>query len=175
MAQYPDWEVGDIVTADLLDAMVPKLYSKGSGTSRTSTTTVADDPDLAGIPLSVGVWEIELFLFATNATAANNIKTQWGFTGTYGTPVRFCLGPGRSNTVATDISATSSYRAYGTTSDSTYGLGNSGQFSSIYERVHFANVTVAGTLSLKWAQDVSSANATTVQPGTIFRVRQVSS
>src|SRR4051812_23652756 len=92
---YPVIGVGDLVTADLLTSMLPGTVVKLVQTSRNTTTSLAADPDLSSITLGVGSWEVELILqWSQNTTATQKIKTQWGFSGTWNTPVRACLGPG---------------------------------------------------------------------------------
>ena len=45
--QYPAISAGTTLTAALLSSMLPTVAWKTGDTSRSSTTTVADDPDLS--------------------------------------------------------------------------------------------------------------------------------
>jgi hypothetical protein len=170
---YPSLAVGDLVTADLLQSMVPKYYVKPSNEARTSTTTLADDTDLQGIALAVGTWEVNLLGFFHSVTTANAIKTQWAFSGTWNSPVRHVTGPGRTNTAATDIADTMNTRAAGVGSDSVYGASGTTAFTSFREWSCNVVVTVAGNLSLQWAQNASSGNACDIDAGSTFTVRQI--
>ena len=171
---YPSLAVGDLWTADLAQSMVPKYYVKPSAESRNTTTTLADDTDLASIALAVGTYEIELLgFFHLTTTTTQKIKTQWAFSGTWNAPVRHIIGPGSAQTAATTDATETNVRASQTSVDATYDCAVSTAFSCFREWTCNAVVTVAGNLSLKWAQSASSANNTTLDPGTTFRVRQI--
>lgn len=174
MSVYPLIEVGDLVTADLLASMQSQSYTKQTGTARNTTTTLAADPELTGIPLAVGTWDIDLQVFATATTSNQAIKGRWIFTGTWAATVRNCSGPGSTNTAVADQVTPANSRGYGTDSqDAVYGMLASTAYSSIRESVRGLVVSVAGTLSYQWAQNVSSANNITVQPGSNFTTRRV--
>lgn len=171
---YPSLAVGDLVTADLLQSMVPKYYIKASVESRNTTTTLANDSDLVSIALAVGTYEIELLGFFTlSTTTAQKIKTQWAFTGTWSAPVRSIVGPGSAQVALTTDATETNLRASATNVDATYDASTSTAFSCFREWTSNAVVTVAGNLSLQWAQSASSGNNTNLQAGTAFRVRQI--
>lgn len=174
---YPSLAVGDLWTADLAQSMVPKYYIKPSAESRNSGgtgTTLTDDSDLQGIALAVGTWEIELLgFFHLTTTATQKIKTQWAFSGTWSTPVRNIVGPGSAQTAATTDATETNLQAQATNTNAVYDCSVTTAFSSFREWTCNAVVTVAGNLSLQWAQNAASANNTTLDPGTTFRVRQI--
>lgn len=171
---YPSLAVGDLVTADLLQSMVPKYYVKPSPESRNTTTTLADDADLQSIALAVGTYEIELLgFFHLTTTTTQKIKTQWAFSGTWNGPVRHIVGPGSAQTAATTDATETNVRAQAVNTDATYDCSVSTAFSCFREWTCNAVVTVAGNLSLQWAQSASSGNNTTLDTGTTFRVRQI--
>lgn len=170
----------DMVAADINDILLylPRWYVKGGSTSRNSGNhtpgTPSDDPDLAGIPLEVGSFEIEVIgMFTLTTTATQKIMTQWGFTGTWngsGT-VKVTSGPGADNT--TDSSSATSYsgRAYAVSSQtSTYDNSASSAYAGFREIAPDIQVTSAGNFSFKWAQAVSSANNTNLQSPSAVRV-----
>lgn len=181
MPTYPGLAAygGDIVSADDINANIAVVYVKANSESRNTTTTLANDGELVGIPLGVGVWSITLDLFWIMNTSLSGIKTQWAFTGTWNSPIRFCLGAGdgvTANATAPGSIPNVNFGGYAAnTQDAKYSTANA---SSVYvpsqERVNNAIVTVAGVLSLQWAQWSSSATPTLVQPGTSFTVRQIS-
>jgi len=172
---YPSLAVGDLVTADLLQSMVHKYYIKPSLEARNTTTTLADDTDLQGIPLAVGTWEIELLLFYTQTTTnTQDLKTRWAFSGTWNNPDRNIMGIGNSSTAAANVSTEVNMAAsQAAGQDAIYGGPASVIFNSAREWTANCVVTVAGNLSLQWAQNASSGNNTTVQGNTAFRVRQI--
>lgn len=172
---HPSVAVGDLVTADLLQSMVPKYYEKPSTQSKTSTTTLADDTDLQGIELEVGTFEIELLLFYTAQTATPNLKTRWGFTGTWNNPDRNIMGPGAGDTgtAANAVGTTNFQGCQAAGQDAVYGIQSNVVFVSARELSMNVVVSAAGNLSLQWAQNVSNANAIRVEGGTCFRVRRI--
>lgn len=175
MAQYPDWEVGDIVTADLLDAMVAKYTYKSSATARNTTTTLTADPELTGIALEVGTFDIEMVIFWTQAATAPKLKTRWGFTGTISDTIRLCHGPGNNNVAGPQDVTETTVRGYALSSqDAIYSASTSTAYSAVLEKAAGVVVSVAGTLSLNWAQQASNASNVTVQPSSYVKVRRVS-
>lgn len=171
MATYPVIEVGDLVTADLLTSMQTQTYVKLSSTGRTSTTTLADDPELVGIPLAIGTWNVRLLIRWTVANATPDLKTQWGFTGTWNNTSRLTIGPGLTNTAAATAVTPIRFADAATNADAAYG-GLSGPYATT-EEAYDVVVTVAGSLSLKWCQQASDAGATTVNAGSTFEVRRL--
>lgn len=169
---------GQRLTADLLNANVydflPQTFIKAAPTARTSTTTLTDDPELSGIPLSVGTWEVELIGFWTQTTTTTQkLKTQWGFTGTWASANRSCIGPGGTQTGTPSTVSDATFSAYVTDSqDALYSTGSTAAYSTFRENARVV-VTGAGNLSLKWAQQASSANATTMQGSSSFTVRKI--
>lgn len=156
-------------------SLLPRYYIKANATSRNTTVTPAADTGtgqlLAGIPLEVGSYEVELVgLFTLTTTGTQGIRTRWGFSGTVANPVRTCLGPGDSAT-APAVNATIMAQAFQATGqDASYFTATSSAFSGFREIATGFVVTVAGNLSLNWAQSVSSANNTNLQAGSYFRI-----
>lgn len=174
MAKYPLWTVGKDVSAQNLADGIPDIYVKSGPESATSDTTLSNDSELSGIPLGVGTWYICLSLFvSTPASATPDIKTQWAFTGTWNTPLRMCQGPGSTNTAGPETITVSKSGALAVNANSVYGLAATSAYALAVEKTYAAVVTVAGNLSLQWAQNTSDANATIVQAGSTFEVRQI--
>lgn len=168
---------GQRLTADLMNANIydfmPVTTGKTSTTARTSTTTLADDPELAGIALAAGVWEVELRGFFT--VAANQaVKTRWGFSGTATDANRLCIGLGAGNVAQADAGTTVTAVGRGWQSqDAVYGKLSGATYGGFREIVSELVVTVAGNLSLQWAQNASSASATSIMMQSAFLVRKV--
>lgn len=169
--------IGQRLTADLLTdflALTPIVYTKASSTDRNTTTTYADDPELKDIPLAVGTYDIELIGFYTVASTTPKLKTQWHFTGTWNSPIRNCLGPGSTNIAAPDIVTPSTAQGYVADSqNATYNSSTSPSYSVFREVALNVTVTVAGNLSLQWAQSVSNGSNVSVKGGTSFRIRKL--
>lgn len=168
---------GDIVSADDVNANIPSIYVKANLESRNTTTTLAADGELVGIPLEVGVYEIELLLFHSAAftSTSSTIKTRWIFSGTWNSPTRACLGSGSDNIVAVNRATT--VAAVGNSADganAVYTGDGTGTYAVARELARNVVVTAAGTLALHWAQNVSNGSNTTVQPGSSFSVRKIS-
>lgn len=167
---------GDIIyAADLnaLEALLPKTTTKAAATDRTNNTMTAD-PELAGIALAVGTYEIDLVLMWTQlTTATQKLRTQWGFSGTWNSPIRACFGPGSAATSSRADVAEMQVGAYASNTDALYCVAAGAGFSSVRETCRLVTVTVAGNLSLVWAQNTTSANITSVKAGTSFVVRKV--
>lgn len=172
----PTFLTGQRLTADLLNSYLtdyqPLTYSKGGVTSRTSTTTLTDDPELTGIPLAVGTYDIELVGFWTQAATTPSLKTQWAFTGTWNTPTRACQGLGIGSTTAPDLGTIAHSRGNTTAQNAIYGTYASTAYTIFRERAVSVIVTVAGSLSLQWAQNTSIASAVNLQGGTSFIIRK---
>jgi len=165
---------GDIVFADDVNAGRTRAFVKANLTARTSTTTYANDPELVAIPLEVALFEIELvLLFTLTTTNTQKIKTQWSFTGTWDNQVRACIGPGVAQVGAPGTVSDANMGGYrASDQDAIYDIAAGGTYGVARETA-ILNVTVAGNMALSWAQAASVANATTVQPGTSFRIRRL--
>lgn len=168
---------GDVVYAADLNAIVsslPRTYTKDTVTPRNTVTSYADDPHLAGIPLEPGAYNIELTLFYTVASTTPRLKTQWAFSGTSTNPIRVCHGPGTTQTGGPESVTDVTMRGYAmTTQDAIYSSSTSAAYSAVVERVRGLEVTVAGDLSLRWAQVTSNAANVNVQPGSAFTVQRI--
>lgn len=172
MTRYPNTDVGEEGTADLLTDMIDDIYLKTSGTAHTSDTTLSNDPELSNIALAVGTYEVELIFIVDGPDG--DVKSGWAFTGTFtGTPARACEGPGSSNT-GTPSNMTHQYRNYVSYSTAvTYGLVGAGSAWNIRETFTTMVVATAGNLSIQFAQATSHANATTIQAGSRIKLRRI--
>ncbi len=170
---------GQRLTADLLNANIadwmPVTYTKSASTARNTTTTLADDPELQGIALAVGTYEIELLLFYTQTTTnTQDLKTRWAFSGTWNNSDRVISGISTASTASAN--ATTEVNMAGTQAsgqDAIYGGPATVIYNSAREISRNVVLTVAGNLSLQWAQNASSGNNTTVHGGTCFNIRKI--
>lgn len=143
------------------DIRNPQMIRKAASQSVTSDDSLNNDDDIA-IALDVGTWVIDLFAVASGP-AAGDVAVSWSNTGTMSVLHRSGAGPGSNtsdvrNTDAVQRAnmAVGTVPAYGTdgNADTTRG-------SRIHERL-IVEVTVAGTITLRWAQSVSTASATSM-------------
>lgn len=172
--KYPAFYSGQRLTALLLDAMQWDKTVKTLATPKTNNT-LANDPELSGVALGVGQWDIRMLIFAsTSGSNVPDIKTQWSFTGTWNSPLRMVQGPGITNVGGSDALTPIKFRATATNADSPYGLADSTAYTAIQEYCSTAVVTVAGNLALNWAQNTTTGGTpTNVQPGSYIEVRQI--
>jgi hypothetical protein len=167
---------GDVIyAADLnaIEARLPQTFNKAVATDRVNNTMTAD-PELAGIPLAVGTYEIDLVLMWTQLTTnTQKLRTQWGFSGTWNTPIRAVMGPGSAATSARTDVAEMQDGGYASNVDALYSVAAGAGFAVVREWCRLVTVTVAGNLSLIWAQNTTSANITSVKAGTSFVTRKI--
>lgn len=175
MSKFPAWGVGLDVSADNLAYMIPNNVIKASASTYTSNTTLANDSELVNIALEAGTWEVELLILATGvASGAGNLKVGWTFSGTLtGTPKRACLGPGAASTAVPSAVVNTSYAAVDYSAAQVYGLGSTTVYHAIQEIAPNFVVSVAGNLTVQFAQGTSSGTSTVVQAGTRLRCRRI--
>lgn len=175
MPEFPDWGVGTDVSAANLAYMVPNIIVKTATTARNTTTTLADDPEFSGIPLAVGTHWVKFHLFVSSSTSATpDIKTAWAFTGTWlTTATRMLIGPSGSNTATNDSITPVRLGAAGIVNSVAYGLASSTGFTYVVEECFNVQVSVAGNLSLQWAQNTSDASNVNVHAQSACQTRQI--
>lgn len=168
---YPNWAAGDPITAAMLNATQGDVIVKTVATSRTSTTTVTDDPDLTTTLDANATYLVEIFAHVVSATTPE-FKTQWtvpsGATGN-----RTAFGPGSSAT-DTDVDNVSVHAGvHAFTTAVAYGnrTSTSNQISVIETAI--VTTTSSGTCALQWAQATSNATASQVAAGSSMRVKRV--
>lgn len=174
---FPVIGVGDFVTADLLTSMLPSQVTKLNSTSRASTSTVTADPDLSGITLGIGTYEIEMFiLWSQTSTATQRLQTQWGFSGSWNNPTRVCNGPGDVVTGPARTAVTeTNFSGNVANVSANYNVQNNSSPTIVREFSATVTVSTAGDFSLLWAQGAgtTSANTVIVQVGSYVRIRQI--
>lgn len=147
----------DILASDVNDA-VPGVKVASGTQSVTSSTTLVDHNDFA-FSLPVGRWRIEAFIHATGVgTGAGDIKINWTNTGTMTGLSRSTLGPGFTVSSVTDATMRiQSLAVFGSAAQ--YGLNAS---TWVIQEDLLIDVTVAGVVTMQFAQQVSDATATSV-------------
>lgn len=175
---------GQRLTADLLNTNLydyqPVTYQKTSVTTRTNTATLADDPDLSGIPIGVGTWEVEFVILWTQTSTAPRLKTRWAisgggvWSGTGG--IRASVGEGAAQTAGPGAVTDMTLQGFTLdTQDAVYGLSTGASFAVVRELSRNVVVTTAGTLSLQWAQSTATAaQSVAVQAASTVTLRKIS-
>ena len=140
---------------------------KAADTARASTTTLANDPDLVVFIPAAGTYVFEiLLLFTQGAVSAGGIQIGVPvFTGTFGF--------GRM-TYTQSINGTDSVQPAISSANGGFWVQAATILDSgIYDFVSargLLNVTTPGVYSIQWAQQSSSATATTMHQGSYIRL-----
>ncbi len=166
MSKYPALRVGQRWTADLASSMLPDYAYKTGTTARTSTTTLASDPDLQLSVTSDALYEMKL---SAQFTGPDTADLAIGWTGPSGAGMQWdiqTLGTGAAG-YATDISG-----AYALGSTLAIGLLNS-TAAPVVCTGFLDTAGTAGTLAFRWAQSVSNASAVTALAGSFLRLRRI--
>jgi hypothetical protein len=174
VSKFPVYYSGLRLTAGLLTSgQWDKTVKQASSTK--VNNTLANDSELTGFALGVGTWKVHVMILAFNTGSATpDLKTQWAFSGTWNNPNRACTGPSSTNTAAPDVVTPTKMRVDAANTNVSYGLAASATVCEIHERSATVVVTVAGSLSLQWAQTTTDAvNATTVAAGSFLEYRQI--
>lgn len=138
-----------------------QYVTKASATSRTSTTTLADDPDLR-LTLTPGTYHVTALLSASGVSGAD-IQVFWNFTGTWTQTFRGAQGPDTTATAVQNGSTTLSW-VTGAAGTPSYGTTSTAVWSFIREEL-IVVVTVSGSARVQWAQAVSNSNPTAMEAG----------
>jgi len=164
---------GDDVLAS--DIWRTRYVYKSASEAVTSSTVLQNDNELF-IALPLGQFRVETFLSVTgqNSTTLGGISMAWTNTGTMTGLTRACMGPafGAIAQTTANLGADSSrWTTHGLTTPVAYG--GLGTATAIVHEDLLVDVTIAGTLTLQWAQRASTGTATNVGVGSRLMVTQV--
>lgn len=171
MAVYPTYSAGQKVTAALLTSGQEQFAYKTADTVRTSTTTLADDPDLIFTLEANGVYRVEFWLHYA-AIGAEQFRTAWSVpTGVTGVRSVFGIDSTVSGGTPAGIMRTGVHQY---TTGAIYGdrNNNSNQCLAIEESIVTVSST-AGTAALQWAQATSGATGTRLAAGSYARCKRL--
>ena len=172
LATFPNLNAAVNATPAQLNLLVgqtllfqPGFAYKAALTDRNTTTALVNDPDLAGIALAVGTHMFECVInYQTITTTAQGGKFAMAFSGTADIFNGFFEGEPAGAYFCIGLDPITTAQAAGANVNNTlYKL----QFKGLIR------VTVAGNLSLQWAQNVSNANATRVDKGSFLRTQRM--
>lgn len=152
------------------DIVTPKVRSK-SATESIVNNTIQDDNDLF-VDLEVGKsYTVQLILtVSSGGNESADLAVTWTFAGTASKSGRNYMGmplaEGDSASTNVKLSATS------LTSTVTYGIDSAGA-STVVEWLLLEDVTVAGTLQMRWAQNATNATGTVLSTSSRILVQEV--
>lgn len=169
MATYPVITAGQDLTADLLASMLPTYVTKTSATTRTSTTTLADDPDMQIALAANATYWIEMYIYYSTGAAAF-FKDFWNLPAG-ATGIRSSSGISSSAT-ATDV-VTTQWTVKNAGTAIVHGGSTTVSDFTLTLSTGVITTTTAGTLTYQWAQSVSTAVTTAVRNGSFMRVTRI--
>jgi hypothetical protein len=141
---------------------------KSADTSRSSTTTVDNDPHLVLTLPPYGIYEVDAWFIVAADSVDPDIKIDWdtsNITALMGDG-RIVLGPYTGMTSYGTMTMLN--QNYALSSDVGYGVDDSGEIS-IWEKMLLSTDEDSGTLQMRWAQRVNSADNTTLKSGSYLK------
>lgn len=165
-SQYPQVLAGEILTAALLQSFAPQTVKKAADTSRTSTTVLANDPDLQFTVAASGTYWFSLTIKYEGGTqGSSDFKTGWSVPA--GTTMMYHRW-GLTTAGAVDVGTVSDQT--GTPTFGTNGAGNSRGYTATGS---LTASTTPGTAAFQWAQATSNGVATIVHAGSVLLVVRI--
>lgn len=167
---WPDWEVGDWLTADALNGRQSRTVYKTALEQRNNTTTLAPDDELS-IDVGLHIYVVKAWIFYSSGTTDTaDLSIGWAIpTGASIWWANFGL-PAAATTWADlfnshfNTTASSQTRIQGAVSEGPVGM---------FMRGILTNPSTEGTLDFLWAQGTSNATATTVRETSHITVEPV--
>lgn len=150
--------------------LVGGYVSKSSDTSRASTTTVSADPHLTLVLPAGGTYEVKAVLGVYGD--GGDIKYNWLGTNVTAS-LRTCEGPSTSVTNNADATVRRTVNALTTEVPMGTIASGAGAAGVIVDRVVVTTASSDGSLVLRWAQNSSNSNATSVLSGSYVITRRV--
>ena len=169
MSTYPTLYGGQKLTGSLLRSMQTDTIWKTANEDRNSTTTLTADSDLTTTLAANAVYLIDIEAHYATLSAAG-FQTDWtvpsGATGG-----RSSVSNGSAQTSYLDVPGNFGVHAFSTAVS--HGDRNSSSNQLFLMERGIVTTTNAGTLALRWAQDVSNAGNTRVGAGSFMTVRRL--
>lgn len=143
-----------------------RLVVKAGDTSRASTTTLANDPELT-MSLSAGTYIVESQLFWSSASASPLAKVN------FATPTIVIASGEYVTSSGGGTLSTGELIIDGSSSANVMAIGPNARPS--YASIHaLVTISASGTFALSWAQSSSNATATVLKAGSYLLVRRIS-
>lgn len=146
---------------------VARVARKSADTARQSTTILTNDPDLT-IGINSGLFQIEMLLIFDSVAAGAGFKYATTFSGTASNGGVGMEQGFVNSAVVGPVNATGSG---GSVVFGTVGTSASSNFILVNAILH---VTLSGTFTVQWAQNVSTASNTTLRTDSYLKVTQLS-
>ena len=160
--QFPQILAGQAFTAALLLSMIPQVAWKSADTSRASTTTLTNDPDLSFAIPSAGTYLIDGYLNYEGSNAPGDLQIEFNSVGN----IRWqAFGQNTSGT----ISGIGTRQGGGA---NTFGAAGAGVLCAVGIRGDIIT-PASGNCNMSWAQNTSSATATILHAGSWLRLQRV--
>jgi hypothetical protein len=167
---WPDWEVGDLLTADALNERQPRTVYKTAIETRTNTTTLAADSELS---ISVEQGYIYVIRAVINySAAADGIDLKYGWSVPTGSSIWWSSG-------GLDITATTQSGSFNTHFNSTATGNGNRQVGAVDEGPvalmlnGILTPAIDGDLTFLWAQGTSSASALNVRETSFIELNPI--
>jgi hypothetical protein len=162
------WNIGDVATsADMNTWTVPLVAVKPGDTSRSSTTTQTNDPDLTATVAANATYWVDMWLGYEGGTqGASDLK--FGFA----VPASATLRSSATYTGASGGAITEVYYASGGAA-LTPGTNGAGNIRGVSLRGTLITAGSSGTFALSWAQNTSSGTATVLHTGSALKLTRI--
>lgn len=155
----------ELATTASVAAASPQVKVKDADTARTSTTTLADDPELAGFTVKAATeYLLEAAIRVTTANDASDFKYTFQFSQTPQAATGFELDNGGNGVTDGTVSGVTL-----TATQVRNSSAGSDYLLTIRARI-LGHATLDATVDFQWAPNASSANATTVKAGSFVRI-----
>jgi hypothetical protein len=145
------------------------LAIKPSSTSRTSTTTIADDPDLVVAIGSTGLWEVDALVMFDSTTVGLDLKLSLLFSGSV-------TADNTNALIIREATSSSDLSVFSIPISSSYADWAVCDIpgAPMMARIHaLLRVTAAGNVVIGWAQNSSSGTAVLVLGDSFVRARRL--
>lgn len=160
---------GDLSVAGI--GQVRFIY-KPAITSRSATTTLANDPDLTMTVAINATYRVEFWILGTSASATPNIKTAWTVPAST-TGVKFAVGPtDTASGLVTRFNTNMRSTGHSFTTTCIYQLDGTG-VEAIHESAVITTAGTSGSVTLQWSQGTSNATASSVDAGSYMVVTRL--
>lgn len=173
MSQFPVLYAGQRITATLALSMLPLEAYKATSTTRTATTTLADDPDLV-IALEANATYFVEFFIKYAAVTAEQVKTAWTVpSGASGGKCRIGVSSAVNDATTGGPFGDGAFGQHAFSTSLTYGTRNSTANQVAAYESGTLTTTNAGNVALQWAQNTSGATGTLVAAGSYARAKRI--
>jgi hypothetical protein len=170
----PDFIISNINNLDLGSWDKPKIIIKRADESTSNDDTLSEDSELYIYLTPNSMFEIDLLLkYYTNASTTPDVKVDWLATGDIeAVTQRSCFG--YAVATATMFSASFKYYAMDLDQEMPYGGGEqANKYSFAKENFIVKTGVNGGLLQLRWAQNTSNANETTVKAESYIKATKI--